>query len=843
MTSGHYKILVVDDEQDKRELLAEALREAGHKVQEACDGQEAIEMVRVAQGELDFVVMDVVLLSPVTGMDAIRVIKEEYDKPKIIAVTAYGGGEESREALAAGAWRYVFRVDSDEDVLDLIRYAPELEGLDEKIKNMTQIMDDMAIPANIVDCTYRLLYANDKQREAVGYDCQLGGICWMELHHAFGQKEPCSWCPVAPLFETGKPTPKRAVIFRPDGKVRYYDTIASPAAFSQLDGRILAAMMISFDITERERMDSATLQAYTVDERLDSALGRIRMLGYSRVRLYELSEDGEVLIGRKEVGGIKIPIHDIRQPVKRYPYNEALFQGQYPIIQRKGKLGPIVFEAELEKEEIEEWLDVPLITWAGDLIGKVSTDNKPLGPFPPGQVPPPPKPLTDEHFDLLMDIGAFAANALMEERQQLTQRREAEMLRQLRKLDEELAKTYELDEDLRIIAEKALTLTAEYGVVGCHIRLLEEDKLIMRAGVGPHLKRWVHVRGEEAVDDPLSICASTIITQVPHIAHDTFSDPLWRQLHESVTDEELLTILKQVKSYAAFPIMADGQPLGAFVLLSERVGFVTPELSEMLLDLSDRAAREINRDRLLKELREVERRLSEVNRRVASAATHRFGAPVAALEGVLRRLRDILAERGQPDPDLQYLEGRLHSAVERLHSMVDEYKHFWDAHRLELQEVDLVQIVKGSLELGILEGRNIRCDLEDIPHIVADSAKINEAIGELLTNAARYTEEGDAVSVSLRIAAQQDLKQFDYDPSKEWIRIDVEDTGAGIPDELRGRVFEPYLTSDPHRIGLGLAIVKEIFTAHDGDILEISRPGQGAHFVVFLPLKLSSPLP
>jgi signal transduction histidine kinase len=69
-----------------------------------------------------------------------------------------------------------------------------------------------------------------------------------------------------------------------------------------------------------------------------------------------------------------------------------------------------------------------------------------------------------------------------------------------------------------------------------------------------------------------------------------------------------------------------------------------------------------------------------------------------------------------------------------------------------------------------------------------------------------------------------------------WCRLSVSDTGPGIPESERERVFDPYFTTRKGGTGLGLAIVRRIVFDHGGNVWVESRPGEGATFFVDLPV-------
>jgi len=68
------------------------------------------------------------------------------------------------------------------------------------------------------------------------------------------------------------------------------------------------------------------------------------------------------------------------------------------------------------------------------------------------------------------------------------------------------------------------------------------------------------------------------------------------------------------------------------------------------------------------------------------------------------------------------------------------------------------------------------------------------------------------------------------------IRIEITDTGAGIPIEAREKIFEPFFTTKPAGHGLGLALVRQIISNHGGTITFTSNPGKGTIFVIELPI-------
>jgi two-component system sensor histidine kinase BaeS len=122
-------------------------------------------------------------------------------------------------------------------------------------------------------------------------------------------------------------------------------------------------------------------------------------------------------------------------------------------------------------------------------------------------------------------------------------------------------------------------------------------------------------------------------------------------------------------------------------------------------------------------------------------------------------------------------------------------------------------------------GVRLIADLEpDLPAIDADPARIRGVLGNLLSNAIRYTPPGGTVTASGRRSGDR-------------VALSVRDTGQGIPDELRPRIFERFVKGPGSPgSGLGLAIAKDVVSAHGGTIEASSDPGKGTEIRFTLPV-------
>jgi signal transduction histidine kinase len=144
--------------------------------------------------------------------------------------------------------------------------------------------------------------------------------------------------------------------------------------------------------------------------------------------------------------------------------------------------------------------------------------------------------------------------------------------------------------------------------------------------------------------------------------------------------------------------------------------------------------------------------------------------------------------------------------------------------------------------------RNVKIVTEVAPAvapIVVDGDKIHRVITNLLANAVKFTQPQGTVKMSIDVAetAPEDRDRFDlFEPERNQnLRIQVMDTGIGIPDDKLERIFEAFYQVDNSSTrefggtGLGLAIVRNFVNAHHGRIEVKSKVGMGSTFTVLIP--------
>ena len=234
---------------------------------------------------------------------------------------------------------------------------------------------------------------------------------------------------------------------------------------------------------------------------------------------------------------------------------------------------------------------------------------------------------------------------------------------------------------------------------------------------------------------------------------------------------------------------------------------------------------------VLHDLSEAER-LNRVRQDFVANVSHELRTPLTSVRGYAETLLD-----GGLD-DLEHREGFvriIRDQTERLQALVDDLLSLSELERpgaeLRVSHFDLWEPVERQVAaFRDRAGRAhlaLRVERGPAVEVTADRARLEQVVANLLDNAIKYTERG---GVRVRVGG---------DALRAW--CEVEDTGAGIPLEDQGRVFERFYRVDKARsrekggTGLGLSIVKHIVSLHGGEVSLQSKPGAGSTFRFEIP--------
>ena len=339
------------------------------------------------------------------------------------------------------------------------------------------------------------------------------------------------------------------------------------------------------------------------------------------------------------------------------------------------------------------------------------------------------------------------------------------------------------------------------------------------------LQEAVDTRGDDQPDD-----AEEIYISIPEDKWDEFANDFSVQVYNNKADyrknsliiSAVLALLGGVSTY-----FISGHALRPLREFSDKIEKVQ---AQNLADsrIEENQVKELNQlsvsyNRMLERLSAA----FEIQRQFTANAAHELRTPLALMQVQL----DLYHSNGHPDNDADTVQmiKMVTEQNDRLNKMV---KTLLDMSELQTvgrdDEIILDALVDEVLEdlEPLAEGKNIRLigKCKDITMVGSDIL-IYRLVYNLVENAIKYNHSGGQVTVTA-------------DRKEKHVYLSVKDTGTGIPEELKERVFEPFFRVDKSRsrelggVGLGLALVREIVRVHDGSITVKSNPSGGTIFEV-----------
>ncbi len=233
--------------------------------------------------------------------------------------------------------------------------------------------------------------------------------------------------------------------------------------------------------------------------------------------------------------------------------------------------------------------------------------------------------------------------------------------------------------------------------------------------------------------------------------------------------------------------------------------------------------------------RELESRLNQVERsavigRLASAIAHEIRNPLNYINLTLDHLRTTLAPEAEQKRELfGRLTAQIKTEVARINTRISEFLKYTRPTKLELRPLDLRATIADALSLVEVQAEEsgIETRIESdgaVARVEGDAASLRSVFTNLIINGMQAME-GTGGRLTIRLSAGDDGRA----------RVEVADTGRGIPPENISQIFEPYFSTKETGTGLGLAIVKKAVEDHGGDVSVESADGAGTTFTINLP--------
>jgi PAS domain S-box-containing protein len=245
-----------------------------------------------------------------------------------------------------------------------------------------------------------------------------------------------------------------------------------------------------------------------------------------------------------------------------------------------------------------------------------------------------------------------------------------------------------------------------------------------------------------------------------------------------------------------------------------------------------------DRKRTEEALRAADRKKDEF----LATLAHELRNPLAPIRNAVK----ILKAKGPPQPELQWgrdvIDRQVRLMARLLEDLLDVSRISRNNLELRKERVELVPVLDAALETSrpMIEAGNHELTLTLPPepiYLEADPVRLAQGFANLLSNAAKYTDEGGRIWLTAERHGSD-------------VIVSVKDSGIGITAEMLPRIFEifsqakPALTRSQGGLGIGLSLVKGLVDLHGGSIEARSDgPGQGSEFVVRLPVAVEPPVP
>lgn len=217
---------------------------------------------------------------------------------------------------------------------------------------------------------------------------------------------------------------------------------------------------------------------------------------------------------------------------------------------------------------------------------------------------------------------------------------------------------------------------------------------------------------------------------------------------------------------------------------------------------------------------ELKKRLTQLGEMSAGIA-HELRNPMSVIAGYVK----LLNKKGE-ESDKTVVNAIL-KEIEHMDRIITEFLAFAKPTDLNKTSLDLSGMIKETVATVVGDNNKIKVLIksEQPVSVMADEILLRQAIANLFTNAVEAMPEGGNLDVGLNYLLDK-------------IEINISDTGLGISEDIKQKIFLPFYTQKEKGIGLGLAIAQKVIVSHGGSIEVDSKEGKGTTFKIILPAML-----
>jgi two-component system NtrC family sensor kinase len=361
------------------------------------------------------------------------------------------------------------------------------------------------------------------------------------------------------------------------------------------------------------------------------------------------------------------------------------------------------------------------------------------------------------------------------------------------------------------------------------LALVEEEtgEVVFRKTLSPE-QGWITGRTFKPGE---GIVGHVVATGQPYLANDVSGDPRFLPRVDGGAGFVAQAIL-------CAPLVVRDQVVGAIELANKLDGEFTASDLDLLQTMAGAVAVAVENAQLYAELadfaHELERSQAQLIQAEKMAATGRLAASIAhETNNPLQAIHNTLHLVGLPELSDDKRQQYLHMAqgeVGRLIEIVQRMLDFYRPSRGAVVDTDLNDVLRSALRIASkqLQHSGIHVHTRfatDLPSLPAVPDQLTQVFLNIIINAIEAMPKGGDLRLGTLLSED-----------REWVLVAFRDSGPGLTSERSAHIFEPFYTTKPEGTGLGLSISYGIIERHGGTIEVSSQPGQGATFIVRLPV-------
>jgi signal transduction histidine kinase len=316
------------------------------------------------------------------------------------------------------------------------------------------------------------------------------------------------------------------------------------------------------------------------------------------------------------------------------------------------------------------------------------------------------------------------------------------------------------------------------------------------------------------------------------------TDPRWQGRFLEIPTSE-------TGAYLAVPIPGRVGSIGVLRVLRRRTSAAwfrsefTEDDEAVLLTIASQLGSALDNIRMLDRLVTTERMAAWGE--MSARAAHMIGNRTFAIKGDLNELQYVLKDPNDRRDEFKQLAASIGTGISRLEEILQEFRDFVRATQINIGDCNINELVRQCVAENFPKRSNIvltESYADDLPPVPADAPRLKRALSELVENAVSFMPEGGKLTVKTSIMDGQAAQEtFGLSRSRRYVCLEFVDTGPGVPENQKTKIFTPFYTTRAKGMGLGLSIVKGIIDAHHGAIQETGQSADGARFDIALPVK------